>query len=82
MVTVSGTSVHLGAFLTVTAGQKKSDCGGKLGFALLLWNFNVGGVELSVAVGFDRAEHITDNLLLPVNQFKGLSRPGAFGRCV
>nr|DAV87625.1 MAG TPA: hypothetical protein [Caudoviricetes sp.] len=79
LVAVGGTAVHLGTFLTVTAGQQKSDCGGKLGFALLLWNFNVGGVELTVAIGLECAEHITNDLLLPVDEFKGLSRPGAFG---
>ena len=40
---------------------------------------NVGSVELPIAVRFQHTEDVTNNLLLPVNEFKGLSRPGAFG---
>ena len=43
------------------------------------WDFDVGGVELSIAVLFDHAEQVADNAFLPVNQLEGLSRPGAFG---
>ena len=46
---------------------------------MLLGDLNISGIELSVAVGLQRSEHITDDLFLPVNQFKWLSRPCAFG---
>ena len=46
---------------------------------MLLGDFDVGGIELAVAVGLQRSEYITDDLLLPVDQFKRLSCPGAFG---
>lgn len=48
---VSGATVHLGTFLTVTAGEQQCNSGGKLGFALFLGNLNICGIELTVAVG-------------------------------
>ena len=40
---------------------------------------DVGGVELPVAVGLEGAEHIPDDLLLPVDQLEGLSGPSPLG---
>ena len=45
---------------------------------MLFRNFNISGVELPVAVWFDRSENITNDLLLPIDQFKTLSCLGAF----
>ena len=38
LLTVSGTAIDFGAFLTVTAGEQERYRSGKLGFALLLWD--------------------------------------------
>ena len=79
LLPVGGTAIDFSAFLTVTAGQQKRDGGSQFGLALLLGNLNVCGIELPIAVGLQRSEDVPDNLLLPVDQFKGLSGPGAFG---
>ena len=79
LLTVGGTAVDLGAFLSVTAGEQKRHGSGKFRFALLLGNLDVGCVELPIAVGLEDTENVPDDLLLPVNQLKGLSRPGALG---
>ena len=78
LVTVSGTAVDFGALLTVAAEKKKRNRCGKFGFSVFLGNFNVCGVELPIPVRFECPEHIPDDLLLPVHQFKRLSRPCAF----
>ena len=79
LLTVGGAAVHLGTFLAVTAGKQERHRSGKLGFALLLGNFNVCRIELSVPVGLEDTENIPDDLLLPVDKLEGRSRPGAFG---
>ena len=79
LLAVSGASVDLGAFLAVPAGQKQGHGSGQLGFALFLGNLNVCGIELAVAVGLQRPEDVPDDLLLPVNEFKGFPGPGALG---
>ena len=79
LLPVGGAAVHLGAFLTITASKKQRHGSGKFGLALLLGNFDVCGIELAVAVGFQRSEDVADDLLLPVDEFKGLSCPGTFG---
>ena len=79
LIAIGGTAVNLGTFLIVSAGEKQSDSGGKLTFALFFWNFNIGGIKLPVAVGFQCSENITDNLLLPVDELKRLTCPCAFG---
>lgn len=71
LLAVSGASVDLGAFLAVPTGQKQGHGSGQLGFALFLGNLNVCGIELAVAVGLQRPEDVPDDLLLPVNEFKG-----------
>ena len=38
---------------------------------------NDSGVELPIAVGLQNAKQITNDLLLPVDQFKALASPGA-----
>ena len=76
---VGGTSVHLGTFLTVAAGKQERHRSGKLGFALLLRNFDVCRIELPIAVRFEDTENVSNDLLLPVDKLEGLSRPGAFG---
>ena len=79
LLTVGGTAVDLGAFLSVTAGEQKRHGSGKFRFALLLGDLDVGGVELPIAVGLEDTENVPDDLLLPVDKLEGLSCPGAFG---
>lgn len=79
LLTVGSTAIDLGAFLSVTAGEQKCHRSGKLRFALFLWNFDVGGIELPIAVRLEDTEDVPDDLFLPVNKLEGLSRPGAFG---
>ena len=79
LLTVSGTAVDFGAFLAVPAGQKQGNGGSQFGFALFLGDFDICGIELPIAVRLENTENIPDNLFLPVDQFKGLSCPCAFG---
>ena len=79
LLTVGGTAVDLGAFLSVTAGEQKCHRSGKFGLALLLRDFDVCGVELPIAVGLEDTKDVPNDLLLPVNKLEGLSCPGAFG---
>jgi len=67
LLPVGCTAVNLGAFLTVTAGQQKSNGGSQFGLALFLGNFDVCGIKLAVAVGLQCAENVSDDLLLPVD---------------
>ena len=79
LLPVGGAAIHLGALLTVPAGEQKGHRCSQLRFAHFLGDFDVGGVELAVTVLFDHAEQVADDAFLPVNQLEGLSRPGAFG---
>ena len=79
LLAVSGTAVHLGPLLAVPTAEQKGHSRRQLRLAHLLRNFNVGGVELPIAVGLEGAEHIPDDLLLPVDQLEGLSGPGPLG---
>ena len=79
LLTVRSTAIDFGSFLSVTAGEQKCHRSGKLGLALLFRNFDVGRIELPIAVGLENAEDVPNDLLLPVNKLEGLSRPGAFG---
>ena len=79
LLTVGGAAVHLGAFLSIAAGEKKRYRSGKLRFALLFRDLDVGSVELPIAVWFEDTENVPDDLLLPVDKLEGLSRPGALG---
>ena len=79
LLTVGGAAVDLGAFFTITAGKQKCHRSGKLGLALLFWNLNVCCIELPITVWLEDTENVPDDLLLPVNQLEGFSRPGAFG---
>ena len=79
LLSVGSAAVDLGSFFSVTTGKQKRHRSGKLGLALLFWNFNVCCIELSIAVGLEDTENVPDNLLLPVDELERLSRPGAFG---
>ena len=79
LLTVGGAAVHLGAFLSIAAGEQQSHRCGKLGLALLFRDFDIRSVELPIAVWFEDTENVPDDLLLPVDKLKGLSRPGALG---
>ena len=79
LLPVGGAAVDLGTFLAVTAGEQKCHRSGKFGLALLFRNFDVCRVELPVAVGLEDTEDIPNDLFLPVDKFKRLSRPGALG---
>ena len=79
LLTVGSTAVHLGAFLAVAASEQERHRGGKLRLALFLGNLDICRVELPVAVGLEDAENVPDDLLLPVDELEGVSRPGALG---
>ena len=79
LLPVRDAAVHLAAMLEIAAGEQESDGCRKLRLALLLGDFDICGVELPVAVGLHNSEHIADDLFLPVDQFKGLAVPFAFG---
>jgi len=79
LLAVGSTTIYLGAFLAVAAGQEQGNCGCQLALALLFGDLDVSGVELTVAVALDGSENVPDDLLLPVDQLKRLPCPGAFG---
>ena len=76
---VSGTAVHLGSFLAISAGKQQSHRSGKFGFTLLFRNLNVCRVELPITVWLEDTENVPDDLLLPVDELEGLPCPCAFG---
>ena len=73
LLTISRAPIHFSALFTIPAGEQELDCGGELTFAHLLWNLDVSGSELTVAVFFDGAEQVTDDLLLPVDELEGFA---------
>ena len=79
LLAVGGAAIHLGALLTVPAGEQKGHRSGQLRLAHFLRDLNVGGIKLAVTVLFDHAEQVADDAFLPINQLEGLSCPGAFG---
>ena len=79
MLTVGGTTIYFGAFFAVTASEEKSHRCRKFGLAHLLGDFDVGGVKLTVAVGLEYSEKISDDLFLPIKKLKLFTRPRAFG---
>ena len=79
LVSVCGTAVHFRSRLKVRTEKVQCNSGSKLRLALLLGNFDISGIELPIAVRLQDTEDIPDDLLLPVNQLKGLTIPGAFG---
>ena len=78
LLSVSGAAVDLSSLLTITAGQQKRNSGSQFGLALFLGDFDICGIKLAIAVGLQCSENVSDDLFLPVDQFKGLSCPGAF----
>ena len=46
---------------------------------MFLGYLDVGSVELPIAVRLEDTKDVPDDLLLPVNQLEGFSRPGALG---
>ena len=79
LLAVGCAAVYLGALLAVTAAKQKSDGSGQLALTVLLRDFHISSVELPVAVGLQDAEQIPYDLLLPVQQQEGFSRPSALG---
>ena len=79
LVSVSGTAIHLGAFLPIATGEQERNCRGQLGFALLFGDLNVRRVILPVPVFLDGAEHVPDHRLLPRQKVERLAVPFAFG---
>lgn len=49
-------AVYLGALLTVTAAEQKSDGRSQLALSILLWDLHISGIELPVSVGLQDAE--------------------------
>ena len=78
LIAVGGTAVDFGSLFTVTTKEKQSDSRCEFAFAVLFRHFDKGGVELSVSVCLYGAEHITDDLFLPIDKLEVLSRPCAF----
>ena len=78
-MTIRSTAVNFGSFLTVTTCEEKCNRCRKLGLTHLFGDFDVGGVELTVAVRLERSEQITDDLFLPIKKLKAFTRPRAFG---
>ena len=79
MLTIRSTAIYFGSFLTVPTREEKCNSGSEFGLAHFLGDFDVGGIELSVAVGLECAEKVSDNLFLPIKKLKAFTRPGAFG---
>ena len=79
LVAVSGTAVHLRSRLKVRTEEVQRNGGGKLGLALLLGDLDIGGIKLSVAVGLQNTEDISDDLFLPVDQLERLTVPRSLG---
>ena len=79
LVAVSGTAIYLGTLLAVPAQEQERHSGGKLRFALFLRYLDVRRIELPIAVGLQNSKQVSDDLLLPVDQLKGLACPGALG---
>ena len=78
LLPICSAAIHLRSFLTVATAKQKSDRRSEFALSHFFRYFDVGGVELSVPVGFEGAENIPDDLFLPVDQFEALSGPGAF----
>lgn len=78
MLTIRSTAVDFGSFLAIATREEKCNRCRKLGLAHLFGDFDVGGVELSVTVGLERSEQISDDLFLPIKKLKAFTRPGAF----
>ena len=77
LCTVVGTAIDFCALLVVGTEHIECNGGGQLTFSIFLAQFDVGSVELPVAVLLDDAEQIPDNLLLPGKQIKRLAIPDA-----
>ena len=75
LLSVSGTAIHFRAFLPIAAAEQKGYRCSQFGFPLLLRDLNVRGIKLPVSIRLQNSEQIPDDLLLPVDQFKRLSRP-------
>ena len=79
LLTVGSAAIDLCALLAIAAGEQKRHRSGKLGLTLFLGDFDVGGIELPIAVGLEDTENVPNDLLLPVDKLEGLSCPGALG---
>ena len=73
LVAVTGRAVDLRRLLVVSVEQIQSHGSGQLRLALFLGYLHIGGEELPLAVLLHDAEDVPDDLLLPVDEFKGLS---------
>ena len=78
MLSIRSASIHFGSFLAVPTREEKCNGGSEFGLAHFLGDFDVGGIELSVAVGLECAEKVSDDLFLPIKKLKAFTRPGAF----
>ena len=79
LVPVSGASVHLSARFKIRAEQIQCDRCSEFGLALLFRNFNIRRIELTIAVGLQYAEDISDDLFLPVYKLERFAVPCSFG---
>ena len=79
LLPVCRTAIDLRPFFPVPTTEKERHRSRQLTFSLFFGDFNVGGVELPIAVGLYGAEQVPDDLLLPVDELEGMARPGSLG---
>lgn len=72
LFTVRRAAIHLGSLFPVGTEHIQSDRHRKLRLPTFLGNLDIARIKLPVTVRFQDPENIPDNLLLSVNQFKGL----------
>ena len=75
LLTISSTAIHLGSLLPIAAAKKKCNSSRKLALPVLLPYLDIRRVELAIPIRLQNSENISDNALLPVDEFKGLSCP-------
>ena len=79
LIDIGSTAIDLGSLFAVRAGKIQRDGGSKLGLAHLLRDLHIGRRKLPVAVWLQCSEYVSHDLLLPVDQFKGLLIPFTLG---
>ena len=79
LLPVSRAAVHFRSFFTVAASKQKSDRRSKFALSHLFRYFYIRSCKLSVPVGFEGSEDISDDLLLPIDKLERFSGPRTFG---
>ena len=79
LLTVCRSTIHFSRRFVIGKQQIQSHRCGKLGFTVLLTDFDIRRAELTVAALIHDTKHIPDDLLLPRQKPEPLPRPLAFG---